>query len=110
MRSGGAGALGMKIVSRSREQARLAYNGAVFEVKKREFQMTMRPENRYTCAPLWLQAGIACVLCATLLGCIGATPLHKRTRTPEGTEVKDIDLSFLHPGQTTCAEVKENSS
>jgi hypothetical protein len=43
----------------------------------------------------------------TLLGCIGATPLHKHTRTPEGTEIKDIDLSFLHPGQTTRAEVKE---
>ena len=69
--------------------------------------MPIRPENRHTCAPQWLQAGIACVLCATLLGCIGATPLHKRTRTPEGTEVKDIDLSFLHPGQTTSAEVKE---
>jgi len=69
--------------------------------------MTMRAENRHCCAPRWLQAGIASALCATLLGCIGATPLHKHTRTPEGTEVKDIDLSFLRPGQTTHAEVKE---
>lgn len=69
--------------------------------------MTTRPENRHACAGQWLQAGAAFALCATLLGCIGATPLHKRTRTPEGTVVKDIDLSFLHPGQTTRAEVKE---
>jgi outer membrane protein assembly factor BamE (lipoprotein component of BamABCDE complex) len=65
------------------------------------------PENWYVCTRQWLQAGIAFALCATLLGCIGATPLHKRTRTSEGTVVKDIDLSFLHPGQTTRAEVKE---
>jgi hypothetical protein len=65
------------------------------------------PENRHTCARQGLQAGIAFALCATLLGCIGATPLPKRTRTPEGPEVKNIDLSFLHPGQTTRAEVKE---
>ncbi len=69
--------------------------------------MTMRPGNRHTCARQQLQAGIALALCATLLGCIGATPLHKRTRTPEGTELQNIDLSFLHPGQTTRAEVKE---
>jgi hypothetical protein len=54
-----------------------------------------------------LQGGIALVLCATLGGCIGATPLPKRTRTPEGTEVKNVDVAFIHPGQTTRAEVKE---
>src|SRR5208283_871469 len=69
--------------------------------------MTMRPESWHACAWQQLQAGIALALCTTLLGCIGATPLHKHTRTPEGTEVKDIDLSFLHPGQTTRAEVRE---
>lgn len=62
--------------------------------------MTVRPARQQ------LQAWIALALCATLLGC-GATPLHKRTRTPEGTEVKNIDLSFLTPGQTTRAEVKD---
>jgi len=67
----------------------------------------MRSENRHTRVRRWLQAGIALALCATLLGCIGATPLRKRTRTPEGTEVKNIDLSFLTPGQTTRAEVKD---
>ena len=69
--------------------------------------MTMRPESWHACAWQQLQAGIALALCTTLLGCIGATPLHKHTRTPEGTVVKDIDLSFLRPGQTTRAEVKE---
>ena len=67
----------------------------------------MRPGNRHACARQQLQSGIALALCAALLGCIGATPLHKRTRTPEGTEIQNIDLSFLHPGQTTRAEVKE---
>lgn len=43
----------------------------------------------------------------SLAGCIGAAPLPKRTRTPEGTEVKSIDLAFLHPGQTTRSEVNE---
>jgi len=70
-------------------------------------RMTMRAGNRHTCARQQLQAGIALALCAILLGCIGAAPLRKRTRTPEGTEVKNIDLSFLTPGQTTHAEVKE---
>ena len=69
--------------------------------------MTVRPGIGHTCARPQLQARIALALCATLLGCIGATPLHKRTRTPEGTEVKNIDLSFLTPGQTTRAEVKD---
>lgn len=46
------------------------------------------------------------LLCCLLLGCIGATPLPKRTRTPSGTEVKNVDLSFIHPGQTSRAEVQ----
>ena len=54
-----------------------------------------------------VQAVIAMLLCVVLSGCIGATPLPKRTRTPEGTEVKNIDMSFIHPGQTTRAEVRE---
>jgi hypothetical protein len=54
-----------------------------------------------------LGTGAALLLCVTLTGCIGATPLPKRTRTPEGTEVKDVDLTFIHPGQTTRAEVRE---
>jgi len=70
-------------------------------------RMTMRPGNRPACARQQLQAGIALALCAVLFGCIGATPLPKRTRTPTGTEAKDIDVSFIHPGQTTRAEVKE---
>ena len=54
-----------------------------------------------------LYAAITVLLCGTLSGCIGATPLPKRTRTPEGTEVKSVDLSFIHPGQTTRVEVME---
>lgn len=69
--------------------------------------MTLRPGIAHTCARQQLQAWIALALCAILLGCIGATPLHKRTRTPEGTEIKRIDVSFLHPGQTTRPEVKD---
>jgi hypothetical protein len=42
-----------------------------------------------------------------LAGCIGATPLPKRTRTAVGTEVKNIDLTFIRPGQTTRVEVQE---
>lgn len=67
----------------------------------------MRPENRHTRAQRWLQVGITLPLCVTLLGCLVATRLPKRTNTPEGTEVKNIDLSFLHSGQTTRAEVQE---
>jgi outer membrane protein assembly factor BamE (lipoprotein component of BamABCDE complex) len=67
----------------------------------------MRAANRNTCARQQLQVGFALALCATLLGCIGATPLPKRTRTPTGTEAKDIDISFIHVGQTARAEVKE---
>lgn len=58
-------------------------------------------------SPKKLQAITVFLLCVTLNGCIGATPLPKRTRTPEGTEVKNLDLTFIRPGQTTRAEVKE---
>jgi hypothetical protein len=54
-----------------------------------------------------LGTGAALLVCATLTGCIGATPLPKRTRTPEGTEVKNVDLTIIHPGQTTRAEVQK---
>jgi hypothetical protein len=54
-----------------------------------------------------LQAGTVFVFCLVLSGCIGATPLPKRTRTPAGTEVKNLDLTFMHPGKTTRAEVSE---
>jgi hypothetical protein len=89
------------------EQAKRGVATVPFSRPKRKFRLIMRSENRHPCAQEWLQAGIAFALCAPLLGCLGATPLSRRTRTPEGTEVKNIDLSFLHPGQTTRAEVKE---
>jgi hypothetical protein len=54
-----------------------------------------------------VQAGITLVLCSTFLACIGATPLPKRTRSPEGTEVKNVDLTFIHPGQTTRDQVRD---
>lgn len=69
-------------------------------MKKRLVQLCPGP-------PKSLQAGTALVLCSTFLACIGATPLPKRTRTPEGTEVKNVDLTFIHPGQTTRDEVRE---
>jgi hypothetical protein len=53
------------------------------------------------------QAGVALFLCLTLSGCIGATPLPKRTRTATGTEVKTVDMGFIHPGQTTRIEVQD---
>ena len=46
-------------------------------------------------------------LCFILAGCVGVTPLPKRTRTPQGIEEKTVDLTFIQPGQTTRAEVKE---
>jgi len=52
-------------------------------------------------------AVITLTLCVALTGCIGATPLPKRTRTAQGTVVKNVDVSFIHPGQTTRAEVRE---
>jgi hypothetical protein len=69
--------------------------------------MTARLARFTTALRKRLQASTVLALCATLSGCIGATPLPKRTRTPEGTEVKNIDLAFLHPGQTTRNEVNE---
>ncbi len=47
------------------------------------------------------------LLCATLVGCLGATPMPKRTRTPQGIEEKTVDLSFIQPGKTTRVEVNE---
>jgi len=47
------------------------------------------------------------LLCAVLLGCIGATPLPRRTRTASGTELKKVDISFIQPGLTTREEVRE---
>lgn len=54
-----------------------------------------------------LQATAVFLICATLLACFGATPLPKRTRTPTGTELKKLDLSFIRPGETTRAEVQD---
>lgn len=54
-----------------------------------------------------VRAVLSFLLCTTLLGCIGATPLPKRTRTAEGAEVKNVDVSFIHPGQTSRAEVRD---
>jgi hypothetical protein len=53
------------------------------------------------------QAILTFLLCSMLAACIGVTPLPKRTRTPEGTEVKTVDLGFIQPGHTTRAEVNE---
>jgi hypothetical protein len=60
-----------------------------------------------TRSPNKAQTVTAILLSLILSSCIGATPLPKRTRTPAGTEVKNIDLSFIRSGQTTRAEVKE---
>jgi len=49
----------------------------------------------------------ALLLCLFLGGCLGVTPLPKRTRTPQGVEEKTVDLDFIHPGTTTRAEVKD---
>ena len=69
--------------------------------------MGTKPVNRRGGTSKKLQILAAGLLCTSLSGCIGATPLPKRTRTPEGTEVKNVDVKFIHPGQTTRAEVKE---
>lgn len=50
---------------------------------------------------------LSALLCATLAGCVGVTPLPKTTRTAQGTEIKTVDLDFLEPGKTTRAEVME---
>ncbi len=69
--------------------------------------MKTRLMQLYPGLPRSLHTGAALVLCSTFLACIGATPLPKRTRTPEGTEVKSVDLTFIHPGQTTRDEVRQ---
>ena len=46
------------------------------------------------------------VICTLLTGCIGVTPMPKRTRTPQGPN-RNLDLSFLKVGQTTRAELRE---
>lgn len=51
-------------------------------------------------------AALPLLLCLTLQGCIGATRLPARMRTPQGSQ-KPIDLSFLQSGQTTWAEAME---
>ena len=43
-----------------------------------------------------------------LVGCVGVTPLPKKTKTPAGPELKTIDISFLKPGTTKRDEVKKN--
>jgi hypothetical protein len=53
------------------------------------------------------RASVASLLCLTLASCVGATPMPKRTRTPQGVEQKTIDLAFIQPGHTTRTEVAE---
>jgi hypothetical protein len=53
------------------------------------------------------RASVASLLCLTLASCVGATPMPKRTRTPQGIEQKTIDLAFIQPGHTTRTEVAE---
>lgn len=56
-----------------------------------------------------LQAAAVFLLCSTLLACFGATPLPKRIRTPEGTEVKKVDLGRLahSPGWNLLRDRRE---
>jgi hypothetical protein len=54
-----------------------------------------------------LQTVIIFLLCLALVACLGVTPLPKRTRTPQGTEEKSVDLTFIQPGKTTRAEVMD---
>jgi hypothetical protein len=42
-----------------------------------------------------------------LVGCIGVTPLPKKTKTPAGPELKAIDVNFIKPGATSRDEVKK---
>jgi len=54
------------------------------------------------------QATAAALLLALFCaGCIGVTPLPKRVKTPQGPELKQVDLSFLKAGQTDRYEVME---
>ncbi len=61
--------------------------------------------------PAQLREGLALfpvvLLCSTLLGCIGATPLPQRIKTVQGPELKHLDMTFLQAGQTQRAEVLE---
>ena len=47
------------------------------------------------------------LLCLALVACLAVTPLPQRTRTPQGTEEKSVDLTFIQPGKTTRAEVMD---
>ena len=46
---------------------------------------------------------LACLLC---MGCIGATPLPRRTHTPEGSN-QNVQMDFLKVGVTRREEVRE---
>jgi len=48
----------------------------------------------------------ALLLCLSLGGCVGVTPLPTRTRAPQGTVEKTLDLAFIQPGKTTRAEIQ----
>jgi len=50
---------------------------------------------------------LALLACIALISCIGVTPLPKRTQTPQGPEIKTVELGFLHAGQTRRAEIDE---
>jgi hypothetical protein len=54
-----------------------------------------------------LAGASAFLLCLSLGGCVGVTPLPKSTRTSQGIEEKTVDLDFIQPGTTTRAEVKD---
>jgi hypothetical protein len=54
-----------------------------------------------------LETIITFLLCLTLAGCLGVTPMPKRTRTPQGIEEKSVDLTFIQPGKSTRAEVMD---
>lgn len=45
------------------------------------------------------------LFCITLAGCIGATPLHRRTRSAQGVE-QNFTLESTHVGQTSRAEIE----
>jgi hypothetical protein len=49
----------------------------------------------------------ALVLCLSLGGCVGVTPLPTHTRTPQGTVEKTLDLAFIQLGKTTRAEIQD---
>ncbi len=45
------------------------------------------------------------LLCVNFVGCIGATPLHRRTRGPQGAE-QNFTLNSVLVGQTTRVEIE----